>query len=169
MADITKVQLGACQVTFNGTDLGHTKGGVEVSYEPVYHEVTVDTYGETVADMRLIGEKLIAKIPLAEFSIANLKVAMPQGTFGGAGNARITIGSKAQKKASAEAAQLVLHPLDQGTRQHDIVIHKAYVSSQVVLPHRNDEEKIMEVEFMALIDESKSNGNYLGLIGDTTA
>ena len=39
----------------------------------------------------------------------------------------------------------------------------------VVLSHKNDEEKIVEVTFRALIDESRSDGNYLGLIGDSTA
>jgi len=27
---------------------------------------------------------------------------------------------------------------------------------------------VIEVEFLALIDESKSDGNYLGMIGDST-
>jgi hypothetical protein len=31
MADVTNVQLGVCSVSYNGLDLGHTLGGVEVS------------------------------------------------------------------------------------------------------------------------------------------
>lgn len=168
MADVTKVQVGACSVTYNGLDLGHTKGGVEVSYEPTYKDVSVDKYGETVVEKYLTGEKFTAKVPLAEFTIANLRNAMPKSTFAGAANTRITIGAAAGKKATDSAAQLVLHPLNQGTRQHDIVLYKAYVASQVVLSHKNDEEKIIEVTFEALLDESRSDGNYLGLIGDST-
>lgn len=168
MADITNVKVGACSVTFNGTDLGHTKGGVEVSYEPMYHDVAVDKYGETVVEKYLIGEKMTAKVPLAEFTIANLKVAIPQGTYGGAGNKRLTVGAVAGNSASSLSAQLVLHPLNMGTRANDIVLHKAYVGSTVTLPHRVDEEKIIEVTFEALLDETKSAGNYLGLIGDST-
>ena len=169
MADVTNVKVGACSVTFNSVDLGHTKGGVEVSYEPIYHDVTVDKYGETVVEKYLIGEKITAKVPLAEFTIANLKVAMPQGTFAGAANARITLGKSAGGKATTSAAQLVLHPLNMGTRANDIVLHKAYVSSTVDLKMMVDEEKVYEVEFEALLDETKSDGNYLGLIGDSTA
>lgn len=169
MGDVTKVKVGVCSVTFNGADLGHTKGGVEVSYEPVYHEVAVDLYGETPVEKYLIGEKFTAKVPLAEFTIANLKVAIPKGTYAGAANARLTLGAKAGKKATTDAAQLVLHPVNEGTRVNDIVLYKAYVDSVVVMPHRNDEEKILEVTFMALLDETKSDGNYLGLIGDSTA
>jgi hypothetical protein len=169
MADVTNVKVGACSVTYNGTDLGHTKGGVELSYEPVYHDVTVDKYGETIVDKVLTGEKITCKVPLAEFTIANLKVAMPQGTYAGAANARITLGHSAGTRASSSAAQLVLHPLNMGTRANDIVLHKAYVSNTVDLKMMVDEEKVIEVEFEAILDESKSDGNYLGLIGDSTA
>lgn len=168
MSDITNVQVGVCTVSLGGTDLGHTKGGVEVSYEPVYKDVTVDKFGETVVEQYLIGEKLTAKVPLAEYTIANLRKAMPQSTFAGAANSRITLGAAAGKKSTDDALQLVLHPFNEGTRRHDIVFYKAIVASQIVLPHKVDEEKVVEVEFMALLDESRSDGNYLGMIGDST-
>jgi hypothetical protein len=168
MADVANVRVGACSVTYNGVDLGHTKGGVEVSYEPVYHDVTVDKYGETVVEKYLVGEKLSIKVPLAEFTIAHLKVAMPQGTYAGAANSRLLLGHSAGTKATDSAAQLVIHPLNLGTKVNDIVLHKAYVASTVELMHKIDEEKIVEVTFEALIDETKSDGNYLGLIGDST-
>lgn len=168
MPDITKVQVGVCSVTLNGVDLGHTKGGVEVSYEPQHHDVTVDQYGETIVEKYLTGEKLSAKVPLAEYTIANLRVAAPQGTFAGAANSRLTLGAKSGKKATEDSYQLVLHPINEGTRRHDVIIHKAYVANQIVLNHKFDEEKIIEVEFEGLLDETKSDGNYLGLIGDST-
>ncbi len=169
MSDITNVQVGQCSVTFNGVDLGHTKGGVEVSYEPVYKDVTVDKYGETVVEKYLTGQKLTAKVSLAEYTIANLKVAMPKGQFAGAANARILLGAAAGKKGSDSAAVLVLHPVNEGTRRHDVVFYKALVTSSIVLNHKIDEEKVIEVTFETLIDETKSDGNYLGLIGDSTA
>lgn len=168
MADVTNVQVGPCSVEFNGVDLGHTKGGVEVSYEPVYHDVMVDKFGETVVEKYLMGEKWTAKVPLAEFTIDNLKAAMPQGVYAGAANSRLTLGAAAGKKATDDAAQLVLHPLNEGTRRHDVVFHKAFVASSIVLVHKTDEEKVIEVTFEALLDESKADGNYLGLIGDST-
>ncbi|MBU1110781.1 hypothetical protein KKB83_04135 [Patescibacteria group bacterium] len=169
MSDITNVELGVCSVSFNGVDLGHTKGGVEVSYEPSFKDVSVDKYGETAVEKYLIGEKLSAKIPLAEYTLANLKVGMPFGSKAGAADARLTIGANAGKVGSTEAKELVLHPISEGTRRHDIVIHKAVVASTVALKHMIDEEKIIEVTFEALLDESKSDGNYLGFIGDSTA
>lgn len=168
MANVTNVKVGACDVTYNGTDLGHTIGGVEVSYEPVYKDVMVDAYGETIVEKYLMGEKFTAKVPLAESTIANMRNAIPQSTFAGAGNSRITIGAKAGKKATDDAYELVLHPSGEGTRAFDIVMYKAYVGSTIVISHTNDGEKILEVTFEALLDESKSDGNYLGLIGNST-
>jgi hypothetical protein len=168
VADITNVQVGVCTVSYNGVDLGHTKGGVEVSYEPTHQDVTVDKYGETVVQKYLTGEKLTAKVPLAEFTIANLRNAIPQSTFAGAANSRILIGSQAGKDAKSDAYQLVLHPQNEGTKRHDIIFYKAYVASTVALNHKNDEEKVIEVTFEALLDETKTDGNYLGMIGDST-
>lgn len=169
MPDVTNVKMGACTATFNSVDLGHTMGGVEVSYEPVYADVMVDKYGQTVVEKYLVGEKFTAKVPLAEFTIANMKVAIPNATFAGAANARATVGQVAGQRMGAVAAQLVLHPINMGTRANDIVLHKAVVTSQIALNHKVDEQKIIEVTFEGLLDETKSAGNYLGLIGDSTA
>lgn len=169
MADVTNVQVGVCDVSFNGVDLGHTLGGVVVSYEPEYKEVTVDAYGNTPVEKYLIGERLTAKVPLAEFTVANLRNAIPQSQFAGVANARITIGAKSGKSARDDAYQLVLHPSREGTRRHDVVFYKAYVDSAIELNHTKEDEKVIEVTFVALVDETKSDGNYLGLIGDSTA
>ena len=169
MADVTNVQVGVCSVTFNGVDLGHTKGGVEVTYAPEYHDVTVDKYGNTVVDKYLMGEKLTAKVPLAEYTIANIHKAIGQSGVAGAADARTTIGAVAGKKASTVAASLVLHPIGEGTKRHDIVFYKAAIVSELTLRHAVDEEKIIEVEFEALLDETKADRNYLGMIGDSTA
>ena len=169
MADALQVELGAVDVSIDGADIGHCKGGAEVTYEPEYYESSVDAYGKTPVQARLIGERLTVKVRFGEYTIANLRKAMPQTQFAGAANARITIGAKAGKLATDDTVELVLHPSDKGTREHDVVLYKAYPINAVVLTHQNDADKVIEVEFLALIDESKSDGNYLGLIGDSTA
>jgi hypothetical protein len=168
MSDITNVKLGICSVTFDDTDLGHTKGGVTVTYEPTYHDVTVDAYGETVVDKKLLGERLVARVPLAESTLANLQVAIPEGTTSGS---KLTIGSSVGDALSDEAAELVLHPSANASDNldDDVVFHTAVVASTIELPYVNDGERIIEVEFVALLDESKSDGNYLGFIGDSTS
>lgn len=168
MPAIANVKLGSCEIIFGSTNLGHTKNGVELSYEPMYHEVSVDLYGQTVVEKHLIGEKLTAVCTLAEYTMANLNVAMPFSTLAGSGNARITLGAKAGKKATTKTSQLVIKPLTSTGNENNIVFYKAFVDSVVTIPHKNDEERLVEVTFTALLDETKLDGNYLGLIGDSS-
>lgn len=165
--DATNVALGVCTVTFDSVNLGHTKGGVEFTYEPTWHDVTVDYYGESVVRKRLMGEKAMAKVPLAEYTIANAKIAIPAGTVAGAGDERVEVGSSAGKSSDDLAAELVLVPVDATGNEHTITIHKAMVANAITISHVNDAERVLECEFHALIDESNSDGNYLFSIGDT--
>ncbi len=167
-ADVTNVKLGVCSVTFDDTDLGHTKGGVEVTYTPEYYDNTVDKYGNTKYNKTLIGESLTAKVPLAEHTLANIQVAIPAGTTSGS---QITIGKDAGTQMSSDAAELVLHPIANGSDDlsEDVVFYSAIVGNEITVLHNFDGEKILEVVFEALLDESKSAGNYLGLFGDSTS
>ena len=162
------VKLGVCDVEVDGVDVGHTKGGVEVVYEPTFQDIMVDKYGDTVVEKKLVAEKFTAKVPFAEKTIANLKKAMPLSQFQGAADARVHLGSNSGKSAGDQAVQLVLHPQNEGTRAFDVVFHKAVVTSEVPINHNTEGATIVEVTFEALVDESKSDNNYLGFIGDST-
>lgn len=171
MSDVANIKIGACKVTFGGVDLGHTKGGVTVNYSPEYADITADQYGNSVIDKALVGEKMTVKVPLAETQVANLANVLPMGSLAGAGNKRLTLGSDAGARLASEAAVLVLHPLvnEASNRDDDVVIYKAVVTGEVELNYSVEDERVVEVEFEALIDTSKSNGSYLGIIGDSAA
>lgn len=166
MADVLNVQLGVCTINFAGVDLGHTIGGVELTYSPQYHETKVDKYTGMV-ERFLIGEKFGAKVPLAESTLAAIKVAIPNATLSGS---KLQIGSYAAKRLSSKAGLLVLHPIANaaGDRSADAVIYKAAVTNEIKIAYKNDGEKIYEALFEGFVDESKTDGNMLGLIGDST-
>lgn len=168
MADATKIQLGVCDVTYKGVNLGHTIGGVTVIYTPDFHETAVDAYGSSVVEKFLVGERLKAKVNLAEFTIANLQNAINQGTL--QGDDAVSVGSKAGKRASLNAGLLLLHPINSpanDTRQFDVSLYKAVVTNELAIEHKNDGEKVLPVEFEGLIDEGRTDGNMLGFIGDS--
>lgn len=174
MADVTKVKVGTCDVTANGVNLGHTKGGCEVNYEPSYHDISVDEFGETVVNKKLLGEKFSVKVPLAEYTLANLAVAIPNsGIITNAvtpAKQRLQFGSKAGKDMLAKAVAWLFHPKDMGASvAFDINIPKGIVTNQVTISHVNDGERIIEVTVEALLDETKADGAYLASIGDLTA
>lgn len=169
MADATKIQLGPCSVTYKGSDLGHTIGGVTVTYTPDFYESKVDKFGSSVVEKFLVGERLMAETQLAEFTLANLQAAINQSTL--QGDDSVSVGSTAGKKASANAGLLVLHPLaaGSGVRDYDVSIYKAVVTSELKIEHKTDGEKVLPVTFDGLIDENRSDGNMLGFIGDSIA
>jgi len=168
LSDISNVKMGVCSVTFGTTALGHTKGGVTVTYEPDIHDITVDQYGSTPAEKVLIGQKLKATVPLAESSIANLAIAIPEGE---AGAESIKIGGKVGLRLSDVAETLVLHPIanDSDDLSEDVVIYKAIVTNSIEIPFKVDEERVIELEFEGLVDETRDDGDMLGLIGDSSA
>jgi len=168
MADIQNVKMGVCSVKFGSTDLGHTKGGVTVSYEPDIQDITVDKYGSTPAEKVLIGQKLRATVPMAESTLENLAIAMA-GTNATA--TKITLGGSVGTRLSSVAGQLVLHPIANASNDlsEDVVIYKAVAVNTIEIPFMVDSERIVEVEFEGIIDESKVDGNMLGLIGNSAS
>lgn len=165
MGNILNVKLGVCSVTFGGVDLGHTIGGVEVSYAPEYHETKVDKYSG-VAERWLVGEKLSAKVPLAENTLTVIKNAITHSTDN---TDHVTLGSNAGKRSSTYAKLLVLHPIANAAndRSGDVGIYKAHVSNEITIAYKNDGEQIIEAMFDGLVDEGRSDGNLLGMIGDS--
>lgn len=169
MGQVTNVKIGACSVKFGAVDLGHTKGGVTVSYKPEYADIVVDQYGNTPVDKSLVGEMLTVKVPLAESQVANIAKAIPLSTLAGATEGRATVGQEAGVRLSSKSAQLVLHPLVNGASlADDVVIHKAVVHGELEIGYNNEDERILEIEFVALVDTTKSAGNLLGHLGDST-
>ena len=167
MSNILNVKLGVCKVYFKGVDLGHTIGGVEVSYAPEYHRTKVDEFAAD-AERGLVGESLKAKVPLAENTLQTIKNAIAHSTDN---TDHVTIGSKAGKRTSDKAGLLVLHPVANaaGDYSDDVGIYKAHVVNEITIPYKNDGEQIIEAEFEGLVDENRSDGNLLGMIGDSTS
>ena len=166
MSSILNVKLGVCKVYFGGVDLGHTIGGVEVKYAPEYHTTKVDEFAGD-AERWLVGEKLSAKVPLAENVLAVVKNAITHSTDN---TDHITIGSKAGKRSSTLAELLVLHPIanDASDYSDDVGIYKATVENEITIAYKNDGESIIEAMFSGLVDENRTDGNLLGMIGDST-
>ena len=173
VGNIQNVQLGVQNLTYGMETMGHTSGGCEFAYEPEYTDILVDLYGNTVVDKALTGEVVRVTVPLAEVTIEKLKVAIPTAVLveGADNKKKLTLGSIAGKKLSDSAQKLVLHPswLPESDKSFDITLHKAVIASEVALPYRKDEQTIYEVEFIALIDEAKGDGNLLATIGDESA
>jgi hypothetical protein len=168
MANKLNTRIGHCTVQFGGVDLGHTKDGVEFEFERESEDLVVDQYGSMPVDIALTGQNLTVKVYLAEVIASNLNIANPEGDHDlGSSGERVGFGTDAGYLLSQDAKQLVLHPAKNAAADdsEDIVVYKAVSVESVALNYKIDEQRIVEVTFRALVDETNGNGRRLGHIG----
>lgn len=172
MANANYIRIGQSDVTFNSVALGHTKGGVDVKYDPNYAELNVDQYGKTAVDMALVEEKFTVKAALAEITGANWAVAVPFGTYtsGTAPGGSVKGGANAGGVASAYAHALVLHPSKNASSDtgEDITVFKAVVTEAIDVKYNVDAQRVLELTWTALIDETQTAGSRLFRVGPSS-
>ena len=167
---VEEIKLGICNVTLNNVNLGLTKGGTILTYKGNWHYVTVDNAGTTKVKKYLIGEEASVKTNLAEPTMDNLVASL-----GGAAQ-KITDGAKHKvifgRAPGFEATSyaLLLHPIAAGASlEEDVTIYKASGDGNLEQSFVVDGERVIPVTFEALADLTRTGGDYLMCIGDSTA
>ena len=168
MANISNVRMGACSLTFNGVDCGHTLGGVKLTNTRKLTDLKVDKYGDSVIDKVLTANDLVISCKVAEPVISLIKVAMPEGTYL-TGTAGTQLGIAAGEGASmrASAAVLTLHPFARSATDYteDVTIYLAVPTANPVLNYDTNGQRVFDLEFSALVSEAYTPGRRLGHIG----
>lgn len=167
----TLLTLGACTVTYNSVAMGDTSGGVEVTFDYNAIEHASDQ-SSTLEEIFLVARGITATVPLQENDLAKLQYAFPDGTYvldSGGIKKKITLGNGTTIKLSGVAYALVLDPVNDATDNEIVTIHKAVVSSAITVRYAKEGVRIWQVQFKGLRDTTKSAGNQLCTIGDTTA
>lgn len=165
------VKLGVCRVTFGGTDLGFTKGGVEVSVETQTHEVTVDQMGDTPINEYITSRSCTVTVPLAETTLENLVKVMPGATLvtDTQENTKkyVTVPTATGQSLLKVAQVLILHPIAnaENDKSDDFTVMRAATAGAMSYSYKLDDERIFSCEFKAYADE---DGN-LFKVGDTSA
>ena len=165
------VKLGVCRVTFGGTDLGFTKGGVEVSVETQTHEVTVDQMGDTPINEYITSRSCTVTVPLAETTLENLVKVMPGATLvtdtQETTKKYVTVPTATGQSLLKVAQTLVLHPIANADsdKSDDFTVMRAATAGAMSYSYKLDDERIFSCEFKAYADEE---GN-LFKVGDTSA
>lgn len=167
---LSNVRIGACSVKFKTRDVGHTLEGVEFNFERSFEDLKVDKYGDMPVDMALTGHNLTIKFKMAEVTLANLDVAIPEGGYqSSTGGTRVNLGTDAGYLLAQDAGELVLHPLKNAASDltEDIVVYKAVSVEAVPLNYKVNEQRVVEVTMRALVSEDYADGRRLGHIGVT--
>ena len=166
--NISNVRIGDCDVYLDSVHLGHTKNGVEFTFEREFEDLTVDKYGSMPVDMALTGNNLLVKAMLAEPTTDILNKAIPEGGYNSAGvDDKLGLGTDAGYLLRNDAKELRLHPRSRAASDYseDIYIFNAVSVENVELAYKIDEQRIVEVTFRALVNENRGDGYRLGRIG----
>lgn len=172
MGDTAKVKLGACNVSFNGTDLGLTKGGVEVEASTTTKKVTVDQFGETEVNEYITGRTIKVTVPLAETDLDTLASVIPGATLVTDGTdttkKRIDIPTGVGSSLRDAAAVLICHPDANAAddKNEDLTVPLAAPRGDISFAFKYDEERVYAVEFMGYPDNATG---LLYQLGDDTA
>ena len=164
----TNMRQGPAVIYFATVCVGVTVGDVEFTPELTQRMRQSARYGETPIDFIHTGENYSVKVQLAEYSIAALAIAFPEGStstlaryFG-----RIPGGL-----ASAHYGRLIVRPVDldaSDSTAEDLVFHKAVVTAIDPVTYNHEGERIFAVTFTALVDDDQDDGKKLGFINGLT-
>lgn len=167
----TRLDNYRCKI--NGTDIGALQGGSEVTVETSQAVLTVDQYGSTPMNVKNTGDRVTLKLVFLEVSYANLAKALFGGTLRTVGGNAVGVGGNfaGTLDGITRAVPIELHPDDQndGTTTFDINIWKAVPTGPVKWGAGPDKYTQIEVEFMALLDTSKTVGKQLIDFGNPSA
>lgn len=166
------VKLGTCSVNFGATDLGLTKGGVEVQVQTSTYKITVDQFGSTEINEYITGRTCMVKVPLAETDLEKLSAVIPDATLVTDATTptkkKITVESSVGFAMRSFAEKLTLHPiaLAAGEKNEDFTVPIACPKGEFTFAYKLDEERVYNVEFYGYPDLSTG---VLYVIGDETA
>jgi hypothetical protein len=145
------IKLGVCDVTFDGLDLGSTKGGVEVSFETTTYEVKVDQTGETPAKETITGTTVTVKVPMAETNLERMLKVIPQAraVLTGSDVTGLRIGTGVNVDMFAVAKELILHPtgVSLSDRSDDFGLFKAAPTASFSYTYMTNQERVYEITF----------------------
>lgn len=171
MANIQNLRIGPCSLTWKTQDLGHSLGGIKLTYERKFTELKVDKYGDTPVDAALTATSLKVALKVAEPVVTLLQRIIPEGSFNSGGQGS-QVGFAAGEGATMRqyAGLLTMHPLSKALTDtsEDINIYLAFPSGNNVLNYDVNNQRVYELEMSALVDEEYTPGRRLGHIGNAT-
>lgn len=158
------LRLDNMRVTYGGTDMGVTSGGVEINVELGIEEQTVDQYGIAPVQTYDKGKRVTIKIGFAEATIANLGKFLYGTTTRVTGGTAVGIGllKAGTKLGSAVGVAMILHPLDKDDSSgldRDINAWKVVPITPPVL--KTGSAYVWEVTFLCLPDTTKTDKEYI--------
>lgn len=169
--DFSKLEMGPCTATFNASDLGLTKGGVEVEFATEVSDITADQFGDSVINQVIKGRMVKAKVPLAENDLDRFATVFPGVTLvDDVANSikKLVFNTAVGTSLRDNAAELILHPqhLDAADKSRDVTIPLAMAKGDMQFAFKVDEQRVYTLEFVGYPD---LDTDVLFILGDPAA
>lgn len=166
------LDLGPCRVYYgveaSETDVGKTQGGVRVSFSQTRADLLSDQYGTEPEDQVITGQAASVVVPLADFGLTNLALALNQSIQGTDPNEGIGGRNLVGTKLKATGQSLLLKKYVNGAISEDKKdwIRFPVAASEGTFEIRYDgtNQRIIEATFRAFPDADE----MLYFIGDET-
>lgn len=156
--NLENIHLDLADVTWSGTNLGYSKGGVDVNITQEVLDVVIDDFGDTPVKSYDRGYKIEVVVHMAEAARDKFAVAMPTSTVMGD---RIKVGGQAG--SVIPTGRLVLAPVKGNL--DPIVVYKARPTAALTIPFSTTEVVMYDITFVGLIEDSRADGDRLFRIG----
>lgn len=163
MGSASNLTHGPAQVTFGGTDVGHTQGGVTISVSPQNRMRQVDQYGEGELAAIHTGDQVRITVPMAEWTVAALQNVYAAGlktSLSGSTSGYFGIGRSAGY--IYPTVEMVVIPLISSEAAKKAVFYRTCPIGDFDNVFNTDDDRIFEVEHAALVDEAKTDGENIG-------
>lgn len=172
-------KLGPCKATYdkggpNELVIDKTIRGVDFNAVPMYKEIKIDQYGQSIYDKRIVGWDVKAVVRVAESTYDNIK-ALSAGLVEveESPNKKKLHDAKLGTSMRAGGKKLTLHPLENapGNVSDDITLYLAAPDTVVDLKYDFENERVLEVTMKAYPrdDVDPGDADAYFCIGDETA
>jgi hypothetical protein len=162
------LEMGPCNVSFKATDLGLTKGGVEVTFGTEVTPIVADQYGDSAINQVIKGRSVKCKVPMAERDLTKLAAVIPGSSLVGTTTKKLVINAAVGTSLRSLAGELVLHPkdVDVADKSRDVVIPLAMAKGDMQFSFKADDQRVYAVEFEGFVD---LDTGVLFVLGDPAA
>lgn len=161
--------LGPCEITFKGSDLGKTEGGVRVTSSQSTVALHTDQDGETPVDERKTGTQVGVTGNLAEITLANFAAMFHTTVTTDGTKQKVEVTPGVGTSLKDEGGELIIKPYVAGVVTTDankwITLHNAGMKANIDLAYDRSTQQVMAFEAVGYPDST----SLIATFGDATA
>ncbi|MGA1846767.1 hypothetical protein [Deferribacter abyssi] len=160
-----EVKMGYCDVSFDGQDIGYTKGGTRVSYSVETVEITADQEDAPIGEV-VTKQNFEVTVPIEQYNLQLLAKLIPGATLvvdaTDSTKMKLEIAGASGVNLLDLAKELKIIPRG-GDANDQITVHHAVPIPKIEFAYEKDNVRVYEVTFKAL----KGTNGFV-TFGDTT-